>query len=952
MVNLPSLALEKTGVEAPSGGSGLAALKSSFNQLAATLDGIGQTYEQARLDEAAAEGQNAVIRDEAGNLSVSFRDPMRRSDIAYNRAAKTAYLARLSGDVRLRAGELSAESNGDVQAFQQSYKAFSEGLVGRVKTENPEMLGAVQTLLDNQFSSFQGGLIAKQHARDMQSFKGAIAAEINAFDDQMAQLANKGATGSAEYLDMQENVKALYGELVNNPQMALSQQEADLKMRRMFARHEGEAVVGQIERIYSEQGLNAAEKAVETMFDGEGSLLSPAERRQYQGIARTRVRGIRAERRAELIPLQEEARVLREIMTAGGIYDDGEVDEMARGLASLGDIRGSLKLLRTRAQSRQLNEFRQMDDRQQRQALEQVTGSSMRSGEARSFLLGRLQSHQGTSHVENLTPSMQMGLASMMAEAPDFVRDGLQIMSGARSVEHQERLFKNAVKKYGSEAAARKWVAPPGRSNHNHGNAVDLGWKDGAFKNAPKEVVAWVHKNAERYGLKFPLGHEPWHIELSSTRGGTKVASVGSGVDPKVIKTMRAEVKSDAKRMITAIKQGIQNGVAPGNEDLVALQESVALLGDEDLSSEVRSAVEDLQAVEAFSDLPPIAQQNELDEALAVQAVEGRDTDGIDQVDAMEKIYARTRKMLDSDPLGLAIERNIRGIAEFNEPLDFSNVESLGEGLRSRETMAARAGQFFGRSHVSPLRPAEMDALKSTLDQATADEKAQLFGTLAENLSGRNYMQTMAALVKKGSRVTAYAGALNQENPEVAGSVLRGMELLQQEPRLAPKEDDAYDRQTDRRLPLNAFSPSVAGAARADMLNAARARYADLSAQAGDTSGALKPDRLTQAVEDVTGGVVEHNGVKLISPIFGMGQEEFEGVIERLTDDDLRGAAFSSGVPVTSDVVRNHLHLRSFGDGRYQLSLGDAGAERFIVGSNGAPYILNLKARILGRQDR
>ena len=29
------------------------------------------------------------------------------------------------------------------------------------------------------------------------------------------------------------------------------------------------------------------------------------------------------------------------------------------------------------------------------------------------------------------------------------------------------------------------------------------------------EMEAWVHLNAERFGLVFPYDHEPWHVELA-----------------------------------------------------------------------------------------------------------------------------------------------------------------------------------------------------------------------------------------------------------------------------------------------------------------------------------------------------------------------------------------------------------------------------------------------------
>ena len=56
-------------------------------------------------------------------------------------------------------------------------------------------------------------------------------------------------------------------------------------------------------------------------------------------------------------------------------------------------------------------------------------------------------------------------------------------------------------------------VAPPGRSNHNHGVAADISYED---DNARK----WAHDNAAAYGLRFPMNNEPWHVEPIEARGG------------------------------------------------------------------------------------------------------------------------------------------------------------------------------------------------------------------------------------------------------------------------------------------------------------------------------------------------------------------------------------------------------------------------------------------------
>src|SRR5690606_34774935 len=82
-------------------------------------------------------------------------------------------------------------------------------------------------------------------------------------------------------------------------------------------------------------------------------------------------------------------------------------------------------------------------------------------------------------------------------------------------------LWEQALQKYGSPEKARKWVAPPGRSFHNHGTAADLKFLNDAAK-------AWVHQNAGQFGLAFPLANEPWHIELHGNRGGGRGPAGGA----------------------------------------------------------------------------------------------------------------------------------------------------------------------------------------------------------------------------------------------------------------------------------------------------------------------------------------------------------------------------------------------------------------------------------------
>ncbi|PIQ23687.1 hypothetical protein COW36_20100 [bacterium (Candidatus Blackallbacteria) CG17_big_fil_post_rev_8_21_14_2_50_48_46] len=90
----------------------------------------------------------------------------------------------------------------------------------------------------------------------------------------------------------------------------------------------------------------------------------------------------------------------------------------------------------------------------------------------------------------------------------------VEVFSSYRSVEHQRQLWNKALKKYGSAAKARKWVAPPGHSRHNAGKAIDLNLLRNGRKISQREFDAII----AQAGMYRPMSWEGWHIEPLSTR--------------------------------------------------------------------------------------------------------------------------------------------------------------------------------------------------------------------------------------------------------------------------------------------------------------------------------------------------------------------------------------------------------------------------------------------------
>ncbi|MFI5805055.1 M15 family metallopeptidase [Streptomyces sp. NPDC051561] len=109
-----------------------------------------------------------------------------------------------------------------------------------------------------------------------------------------------------------------------------------------------------------------------------------------------------------------------------------------------------------------------------------------------------------TAAVTKLDPDLLRALRRAASAAAD-ARVTFYVNSGWRSPEYQNRLLREAVAKYGSEAEAKRWVATATTSPHVSGDAIDIGRSD---------ATVWLAEHGARYGLCQIYGNEPWHYEL------------------------------------------------------------------------------------------------------------------------------------------------------------------------------------------------------------------------------------------------------------------------------------------------------------------------------------------------------------------------------------------------------------------------------------------------------
>jgi D-alanyl-D-alanine carboxypeptidase len=128
--------------------------------------------------------------------------------------------------------------------------------------------------------------------------------------------------------------------------------------------------------------------------------------------------------------------------------------------------------------------------------------------------------------VAELDPAL---LDALRRAAASAARDDVSFFvdSGWRSRAYQQRLFEEAVSKYGSTAEASRWVATPDASAHVTGDAVDVG---------PSRATAWLSEHGAAYGLCQIYRNEPWHYELriAALDGGCPRMYRDASEDPRM----------------------------------------------------------------------------------------------------------------------------------------------------------------------------------------------------------------------------------------------------------------------------------------------------------------------------------------------------------------------------------------------------------------------------------
>lgn len=247
-------------------------------------------------------------------------------------------------------------------------------------------------------------------------------------------------------------------------------------------------------------------------------------------------------------------------------------------------------------------------------------------------------------------------------------------------------------------------------------------------------------------------------------------------------------------------------------------------------------------------------------------------------------------EQLQTDPLLFQANR----LRQDYDPVDINNPEDKAKIDDRMATLLAMRKQYGPQVPIKPLLPQEAAQLRS-LVEGTPNAKANPAQQQATFEALQNVMPDSRAYAAAVNQITAdpvvrLAGVMQSLNYKFTGHqptselLLEGRKLLQDKATLTP-----VDKSTMQDALIPEYNKLVGNAiprgdqASESNLAATKAVYAALAQKENKNDGILYTDILRQAVNVVTGGIIDYRGQKVIPP-YGMKEVDFNNAVAKQID--------------------------------------------------------------------
>lgn len=415
--------------------------------------------------------------------------------------------------------------------------------------------------------------------------------------------------------------------------------------------------------------------------------------------------------------------------------------------------------------------------------------------------------------------------------------------------------------------------------------------------------------------------------------------------DQTVKRTAAFRAEQDVRRSrVTDAISTLKDGFAPDPDTAKQVAEDITWLkgsGDEtdrvngaQLAADFDVAQQIQGQVHRFRRLPERQRTDELNRLEGELRKGGATADQVALVKALRDTNAEVARQLDADPRGY-VQRE--GLVE-DQPLDVSSAANLAQSIDARGAANEMGRALTGRA-LPRLTAAEADQLATVYNdpQTSIEERTALLGVITAG-AGDDAKATLEQLDKKGYQRMALVGSYVMTGQgQLARDIMRGEAVLGADPGIKPKRTDLQPDVDDYWGAALGDWPDQ----RAEYLDAATAKYAELKNRQGDLSDVYNPKLMRQALNEVL-PTAEFNGRRVAVPV-GVTERAFDDWVDTWTADDFKGVPGADPAELL-DLARDRGRLVELGDGRYGVAVSSAASQRdkYLLGPDGKPFTLTF----------
>lgn len=286
MAALPTIENTVAQVKAPTSRVSPGQVAEPYSELAATLNQISSETGDIAKRYAREAGLKAVTRDADGNVQVQNAPIFGDAALEYGHAVKVAALADGEGEARRGDIRLRQEFRDNPEKYLVAADAYRKEKIAQYsKAAGTEVGIALGKAIDQQTTLTYKGLLNEKEKLELDRSTMSIQTEISQTENELYSIAFGGITSGPEWDRRVAKIAALRGQLTGNPRIAYPQERANFDNDNMISTLKATAAAGNIERIYKEQGPDAAMKAANDYLTDTSLKLTPQQRQQYNAKA-------------------------------------------------------------------------------------------------------------------------------------------------------------------------------------------------------------------------------------------------------------------------------------------------------------------------------------------------------------------------------------------------------------------------------------------------------------------------------------------------------------------------------------------------------------------------------------------------------------------------------------------------------------------------------------------